>query len=1311
MAVPSIQTALVAGELAPALYGRTDLARYHVGAATLRNLYVGYQGGAYSRAGTKFVGFSKQTGRAYAPRMIPFQFSNDQGLALEFGNQYMRVISDGAFVVENAIPITGITNASPVVVTAPGNGIASATPNTGSVISSYAPNDTVTLAGGTFTAPGVLSVTNTTLIGLQLNSPGAGVYAPADTIGLTGGTQSVAATLVVSSTQVVSATIAAGGSGGTNGTQTVTGTTGTGTKFQASVTVAGNAITAILSITVGGNYTVNPTTPTAEPVTGASLSGATLNIKLGVKAFSIFAGGTFTANAAGGTFTQASTSGSGTGATFQFALFGPKTMAVSSPGTYTALPSNPVAQASTSGSGIGATFNITSTGTAAFANGDWVFASVIGGMVNLNGNIYVVGNATTTTFALYDVYGNPIDSTAYPVYTGGGTLARVFTLTTPYGEADLAYLKFTQSADTMSICCVNQQTLTEYQPQDLTRTTDTNWTFSAVVAVPTVLPPATLTGSASSGGSVDYQYVATAVNPNDGTESVASPIASINSAVNIAATAGPITLTAAMVAGVNAYNFYKATPGLGASPPVGAQFGFVGTSFGTQFIDPNIVADFNQVPPEHQNPFAQGAITGAVPIAGGAGYTQAGVTYTINTSTGSGAILTPIVIGGSVVAFILVDSGKNYKPTDTITITGDGTGATATLNVGPDSGTYPSVVAYFQQRRGYMNTLNNPDTYFFSQPGAYTNFDTRDPPIDSDAITGTPWAVQVNGIQFATPVPGGLIVHTGLSAWLLAGASGGALSTTALTPSSQGAQPQGYNGCSSTVPPIKIEQDILFVQAKGSIYRNITYQIQGNIYSGPDITVNSSHLFTGYTIKEHAWCEEPYKLLWAVRSDGILLSLTWLKPQEVMGWARHDTNGLFESVCSVTELPVDALYVATQRFPGTNTAYMIERMDNRIWTAAEACWCVDCGLTLGQPTPAATLSASSATGLGACSGVTGLIGGDNYSAGTIATVVDAGPQSNGKGPGTGAVPVLTITGGVITAVAFPPGQQGRNYLNPELKLYDPANTGSGAQALITLDNSTTFTASSPVFSGGSVGSFIRMGGGIAEVTAYTDSQHVTGNMLSPIVAVIPSTQGPISQPSGSWTLTAPVTTVTAPHLANTVVTGLADGNVIPPTLADAAGKITLLEAATAVTIGLGFQAQFQSMYLEAGEPTLQGQRKKIAAATVRMQSSRGLKMGSNQPDGANQNPPQIAPVWNALQDVPDTGQGLPNPPRNALCTPLRSGDIRVPVQGGFAKQGQVCLQQDNPLPMNVLAIIPETLPGDAPQLKSSTKQERGRQAA
>lgn len=92
---------------------------------------------------------------------------------------------------------------------------------------------------------------------------------------------------------VANPTIAAGGSGGTNGTQTVTGTTGTGTKFQASVTIAGNAITAVLSVTVAGAYTAMPSTLTAEPVTGASLSGATLNLSaaMGVVSYTVGSAG------------------------------------------------------------------------------------------------------------------------------------------------------------------------------------------------------------------------------------------------------------------------------------------------------------------------------------------------------------------------------------------------------------------------------------------------------------------------------------------------------------------------------------------------------------------------------------------------------------------------------------------------------------------------------------------------------------------------------------------------------------------------------------------------------------------------------------------------------------------------------------------------------------------------------------------------------------------------------------------------------------------------------------------------------------
>lgn len=168
-------------------------------------------------------------------------------------------------------------------------------------------------------AEAVMRIKTTGITSVTAQS-GAGNYAPGDTITLAGGSAPggfTRAVLNVTHTKVVSATVAAGGSGGTTGTQTVTGTTGTGTPFQASVTVAGGAITAVLSITVAGDYTVNPTTPTAEPVTGASLTGAQLNVKLGVL--------TATRNAGG---------------------------------IYGTVPSNPVAQFSTSGAGTGATFNV-----------------------------------------------------------------------------------------------------------------------------------------------------------------------------------------------------------------------------------------------------------------------------------------------------------------------------------------------------------------------------------------------------------------------------------------------------------------------------------------------------------------------------------------------------------------------------------------------------------------------------------------------------------------------------------------------------------------------------------------------------------------------------------------------------------------------------------------------------------------------------------------------------------------------------------------------------------------------------------------
>jgi hypothetical protein len=79
---------------------------------------------------------------------------------------------------------------------------------------------------------------------------------------------------------VLSVTINAGGSGGTNGQVVIAGTTGTGTKFQAKGVISGGALTSITSIVNAGSYTVDPTSLTAEPVTGGGLSSATVGLTM-----------------------------------------------------------------------------------------------------------------------------------------------------------------------------------------------------------------------------------------------------------------------------------------------------------------------------------------------------------------------------------------------------------------------------------------------------------------------------------------------------------------------------------------------------------------------------------------------------------------------------------------------------------------------------------------------------------------------------------------------------------------------------------------------------------------------------------------------------------------------------------------------------------------------------------------------------------------------------------------------------------------------------------------------------------------------
>jgi hypothetical protein len=662
-----------------------------------------------------------------------------------------------------------------------------------------------------------------------------------------------------------------------------------------------------------------------------------------------------------------------------------------------------------------------------YSDGDWVFFTGILGMTPLNGRYFLVAPVSLDTYQLSTLDAEDIDASAFPAYIAGGTSARVYEIGTPWLASDIALLKFTQSADVMSF------THPSYPPYDLARIAENLWTLTQTDFESQQAPPATVTATATVHPSqatspptlpCAYDYVVTAVSTS-GQESVASTDAPVTDSVDMSVTAGSIVVTWSPVAGAVQYNVYRAPPSYNSAPgdltnavavPAGAIFNFVGSTFGCQFVDSNTVADATRSPPSHQDPFAPGQITNIEVTAGGSGYTVAGAI--IESATGSGFSGQVVVVNYVVQAVIIFTAGENYLPDDQLIIVGDGAGATGTISVGPSTGTWPSLVSYFQQRRVYSNSNNQPDTYWMSKPGDFTNFDTSPISQASDAITGTPWAQQVNGIQWLLQMPGGLITLTGKSAWQVTGEGGSALNPQPITPSSQQAQQQAFNGVSPLVPPIPVNFNILYVTSKGTDVRDFIYNYFTNNWAGTSQTILSSHLFTGFDIIQWAYCEEPNKIIWAIRCDGVLLSFTYMKEQEVYGWARHDTAGQFVSVASVTEPPVDALYVIAKRPWGPPSlggqAYLIERMDNRIWQTAEEPWCVDGGLQTGLAQPNVPISASSTFG------------------------------------------------------------------------------------------SVIFSSAAPAFPLNSVGSVLRIGGGIAQITAFANDQQISGFWILPPTQLVPN---------------------------------------------------------------------------------------------------------------------------------------------------------------------------------------------------------------
>lgn len=353
-------------------------------------------------------------------------------------------------------------------------------------------------------------------------------------------------------------------------------------------------------------------------------------------------------------------------------------------------------------------------------------------------------------------------------------------------------------------------------------------------------------------------------------------------------------------------------------------------------------------------------VTALSALTGEESLPSATVTTTTSNVTASNAISWTAVAGVSVYSVYKAVNGVFGFIGDTPIATFNDNNYGPVLSTTPPTaenpfvggGNYPAASAYFQQRQVRGGSINLPDTAYYSQIGNFYNMTHSVPSADSDAMTVSMTAREVNQIRFFVPGKD-LLVFTAGAEWRVnAGTSGTGFSATTILQT-----PQSSWGC-SYLEPIVIGLTTLFVPANNITVRSFTYTYLSDNYTGSDLTLLSAHMFglpvqgVPQTILSWGYGLTPDPIVYCVRSDGDACVMTYQEDQQVTAWCHWTTQGNFESVdvvrpsLAVTD---DYVYFCVTRQVAGNKLRTIERLHTRRLNDVRDSFFVDAGLSYDNP--------------------------------------------------------------------------------------------------------------------------------------------------------------------------------------------------------------------------------------------------------------------------------------------------------------------------------------------------------------------------
>ncbi|OWY35298.1 hypothetical protein [Herbaspirillum aquaticum] len=233
---------------------------------------------------------------------------------------------------------------------------------------------------------------------------------------------------------------------------------------------------------------------------------------------------------------------------------------------------------------------------------------------------------------------------------------------------------------------------------------------------------------------------------------------------------------------------------------------------------------------------------------------------------------------------------------------------------------YPRAVTINKQRLYYANTFAFPQTVWGSAIRAYLSFQIGT--NDDDAFAFELDGANNSPINHLAPSRK-MLVLTESDEMSLSGGTDKSIAPTNIDKNDESSA-----GCSGTVRPLKVGNELLFVSAEGLKVHAMGYRYDIDGFPAPDRTIFAEHI-TRSGIREMSF-EKKDSTLYAIRNDGVMAVCAYDVDQEVVGWGRWITQGGFESITTIPTATAEDTYVIVARTVGGVLKRYIEVFDRDV---------------------------------------------------------------------------------------------------------------------------------------------------------------------------------------------------------------------------------------------------------------------------------------------------------------------------------------------------------------------------------------------